>query len=36
METEKDKCIASGCDYYISKPCDVNELLRIIKKFIGE
>jgi len=36
METEKEKCIASGCDYYISKPCDVNELLRIIKKFIGE
>jgi CheY-like chemotaxis protein len=34
MEMEKEKCIASGCDYYISKPYDVYKMLRIIKRYI--
>ncbi len=33
-EIEKEKCIASGCDDYISKPYDVTFMLRLIKRYL--
>jgi CheY-like chemotaxis protein len=31
---EKDKILSMGCDDYISKPIDINKLLRLIDKYL--
>ena len=33
-ELEMEKCIASGCDDYITKPYDVDKMLRMIKRYL--
>ncbi len=35
MLHDKDRCIAAGVDDYISKPVDIDELMRIIHKHIA-
>ena len=32
MQDDKDKCLAAGMDYYISKPIDVTELVEALTK----
>jgi CheY-like chemotaxis protein len=36
MEEDKEKCLQAGCDEYISKPIDINELTGILNKFINK
>ena len=33
MKGDRERCISSGADEYISKPIDVDKLLSIIRKF---
>ena len=35
MANEKEKCIDAGCDDYITKPLDLDQLLSLINKFIS-
>lgn len=35
MAEEKEKCIDAGCDDYITKPLDLDQLLPLINKFIA-
>ena len=35
MENDGAECKAAGCDDYISKPCDLAELMRILAKYLG-
>ncbi|PNY37150.1 hypothetical protein C2E31_09165 [Rhodopirellula baltica] len=30
MDGDSNRCIASGCDDYLSKPIDANKLLRLV------
>ena len=32
MQDDKDKCIAAGMDYYVSKPIDVEQLVAALVK----
>ncbi|MBW8015077.1 MAG: response regulator [Planctomycetes bacterium] len=34
MEGDKEKCLEAGCDGYLSKPIDKDELRRVLEKFI--
>ncbi len=34
MPGDRDKCIQAGANEYISKPVDVDQLLKILKKYI--
>ena len=34
MPEDRDKCMAAGCDDYISKPIDHDELRRVLSKYI--
>ena len=34
MKEEKEKCLAGGCDDYIAKPIDIDELIKKIKKYL--
>jgi len=36
MIGDKEKCIAAGADDYISKPVDVDRLLRVLNKYLTE
>ena len=33
---EKEKILSAGCDDYLSKPIDVNRLMNLIEKYIGQ
>jgi len=33
MPGDQEKCLEAGADYYISKPIDVDDLLRVLKKY---
>lgn len=35
MKGDKEKCLAAGMDYYISKPINPSELYEVIEKFIN-
>jgi signal transduction histidine kinase/CheY-like chemotaxis protein len=35
MEGEKEKCIMAGCDNYLSKPLNLNELFLLIENFFN-
>lgn len=34
MPDEKNKCMEAGCDDYISKPIGMEELLKVLKKYL--
>ena len=34
MPEERNKCMEVGCDDYISKPISLDELLKVIKKYL--
>jgi len=34
LASDRDKCLAAGCDDYLSKPINKENLLLIIEKFI--
>jgi len=36
MKGDKEKCLESGMDYYITKPVDSQELISLIKKIVQE
>lgn len=36
MQGDKEKCLAAGCDDYISKPIDRNQLTEILTKYISD
>ena len=36
MDGDSNRCIASGCDDYLSKPIDANKLLRLVDGLCGE
>ena len=36
MPEDKDECLASGMDNYISKPIDFDELLSLIDRYAGD
>ncbi|MEW6769932.1 MAG: response regulator [Bacillota bacterium] len=35
MEGDAEKCIAAGCDAYLSKPLSINGFLTAVKQFLG-
>ncbi|MEW6192843.1 MAG: response regulator [Bacillota bacterium] len=35
MEGDAEKCIAAGCDAYLSKPVSINGFLTAVKQFLG-
>ena len=35
MKGDREKCITAGCDDYISKPIDQDELRRVLKKYLA-
>lgn len=36
MPGDREKCLEAGADDYISKPIDVDDLLRVLKKYAAE
>ena len=34
MSGDKERCISVGMDDYISKPIDIKEIFKIIKKYV--
>lgn len=35
MKGDDQRCLAAGCDAYVTKPIDVRELLEAIRKLLG-
>ena len=35
MQGDREKILDSGCDDYISKPCDIHTLLALVERYIG-
>jgi len=36
MKGDEDRCLEAGCDAYLSKPCDPDELLEAIRSVLGK
>ncbi|WP_462281699.1 response regulator, partial [Salinivirga cyanobacteriivorans] len=36
MEDEKQHCLDAGCDDYIAKPIDPNDLFTLLKKYMNK
>ncbi|MBC8051448.1 MAG: response regulator [Sphingobacteriaceae bacterium] len=35
MEGDKEKCLIAGAEEYVSKPVDIEELMRLLNEYIG-
>jgi len=35
MKGDEERCLAAGCDEYLSKPCDPDEVLRAVMRFLS-
>ena len=34
MKKDGDKCLAAGCDYYMSKPMNRQKLIEVLEKYL--